>query len=77
MRATPGSDRCFFVQVWSSNELPWLPSVQPGFTSGGTPYRFVAPGGGVFEYTLENAADNDVSTLEARQQRLAKELLTR
>lgn len=50
---------------------------QPGFTSGGTPYRFVAPGGGVFEYTLENAADNDVSTLEARQQRLAKELLTR
>ena len=51
--------------------------LQPGFTSGGTPYRFVAPGGGVFEYTLENAADNEVSTLEARQQRLAKELLTR
>ncbi|GAQ85865.1 B9 domain-containing protein [Klebsormidium nitens] len=51
--------------------------VKPGFTSGGTPYRFVAPGGGVFEYTLENAANNDVSTLEARQQRLAKELLTR
>jgi hypothetical protein len=55
----------------------WCPAWQPGFTSGAAPYRFIASGGGVYEYTLENAADNDITTLEARQQRLAKELLTR